>query len=233
MKQYDYEGVDKNGRAVRGTTAASSKDDVRAQLKEFGFREIRVKTKRAAKSPVEQPQQVEEAPPVDLVQQLVDGDIGIEDPVDEEEAAQDEWRRLEVIARVRKYRHKENITIFFTLLIVGFLAIYFIFDRMTEIKAPQPKIITRSGSQSLSFKDVYVDGTDLVFIVYGKNWNGNVRVDFKAWDPFDEVAGFGTARLGFIGAHYRGSPEKSGTFKLKKTRYYDKIEIRVNGDEGK
>ena len=233
MKQYDYEGVDKNGRAVRGTTAASSKDDVRAQLREFGFREIRVKTKRAGKSPIEQPQQVEEAPPDDLVQQLVDGDISVEEAADEEEAEQAEWRRLEVIARVRKYRRKENITIFFTLVVMGILATYFIIDKMTEIKAPQPKIITRSGSEMLSFKDVYVDGMDLVFIVYGKNWNGNVRVDFKAWDPFNEVAGFGTARLGFIGDHYQGSPEKSGTFKLKKTRYYETIEIRVNGDEGK
>jgi hypothetical protein len=233
MKQYDYEGVDKTGRTVRGTTAASSKEDVKIQLKEFGFRDIRIKTKRTHKSPVEQPQHVEEAPPVDLVQQLVDGDVSIDDELDEEEAAQAEWRRLEVIARVRKYRHKENITIFFTLVVLGILATYFIIDKMTEIKAPQPKIITRSGSEMLSFKDVYVDGMDLVFIVYGKSWNGNVRVDFKAWDPFNEVADFGTARLGFIGDHYRGSPEKSGTFKLKKTRYYETIEIRVNGDEGR
>jgi len=91
----------------------------------------------------------------------------------------------------------------------------------------------RSGSEMLSFKDVYVKGSDIVFIVFARNWNGNVRVDFKAWDPFENVVDFGTARLGFIGDHYGGSPEKSGTFKLKKTRYYETIEIRVNGDEGK
>jgi hypothetical protein len=233
MKQYDYEGIDKNGHAVHGTTAASSKDEVKAQLKEFGFKEIRVKKKRDAESPVELPRQDEEAPPVDLVQQLVDGDISVEDPADEEEAAEAEWRRMEVIARVRKYRRKENIVIFFTLVIVGFLAIYYVVNKMTEIKAPQPRIITRSGNELLTFRDVYVEGTDLVFMVYGKDWNGNVRVDYKAWDPFNEVAGFGTARLGFVGDHYGGSPEKSGTFKLKKTRYYDTIEIRVNGDEGK
>jgi hypothetical protein len=233
MKQYDYEGVDKNGRAVRGTTAASSKEEVKAQLKEFGFSDIRVKTKRTQENPIAQPQHVDEAPQVDLVQQLVDGDVKIEDEVDEEDAAQAEWRRLEVISRVRTYRRKENITIFFTLVIVGILATYFIIDKMTEIKAPQPRIITRSGSEMLSFKDVYVDGTNLVFIVYGKDWNGNVRVDFKAWDPFELEVDHGTARLGFIGDHYGGAPEKSGTFNLKKTRYYETIELRVNGDEGR
>jgi len=233
MKQYNYEGIDKSGRTVRGTTAAASKEDVKNQLKEFGFRDIHVRTKRTQEDSIEHSPPIEEAPPDDLVQKLVDGDISIEDELDEEEAAQDEWRRLEVIARVRKYRRKENIAIFVTLAVLGIVATYFIIDKMTEIKAPQPKIIMRSGSEMLSFKDVYVDGMDLVFIVYGKSWNGNVRVDFKAWDPFDEVADFGTARLGFVGDHYGGSPEKSGTFKLKKSRYYETIEIRVNGDEGR
>jgi hypothetical protein len=36
----------------------------------------------------------------------------------------------------------------------------------------------------LSFKDVYVKGQTLVFIVFAPNWNGNVRVDYKAWGPY-------------------------------------------------
>ena len=85
----------------------------------------------------------------------------------------------------------------------------------------------------LTFKDVYIRGRDLVFIVFSPNWNGNVRVDFKAWDPFGKEIDFGTARLGFIGEYYGASPEKSGTFKLKKTRFYERIEIVVSGDEKK
>jgi hypothetical protein len=94
-------------------------------------------------------------------------------------------------------------------------------------------MIMRSSSEMLTFKDVYVKGGNLVFVIYAKNWNGNVRVDFRAWDPFDNVVDFGAARLGYIGVHFGGSAEKSGTFKLKKTRFYDTIEVRVSGDEGK
>jgi len=64
-----------------------------------------------------------------------------------------------------------------------------------HIGAPQPTISMRSGSQMLSFKDVYVKDNELHFTVSSRDWNGNVRVDFKAWDPFDEQIDFGTARL--------------------------------------
>jgi hypothetical protein len=233
MAQYDYQGVDKNGRTVRGTTTAGSKEDVKAQLKDFGFREIRVTAKVSTPKPVEQPGSPEEQLGDDYVQRLVDGDLGIHDAVDEEEAAEDEWRRLEVMQRVRRYRHKENVAIVITLIVVGALASHFIFDWMTTITAPQPRIITRSDSEMLSFQDLYVKDDTLFFIIHAQNWNGNVRVDFKAWDPFGKVADFRTARLGFIGDHYGGSPEKSGTFRLKKTRFYDTIEVRVSGDEDK
>jgi hypothetical protein len=150
---------------------------------------------------------------------------------DDEETAGDEWRRLEVVAKVRKYRRKENIVLAVSLVIVCALAAYFIYNKITEIAAPQPKIITRSNSEMLSFADVYVKGPDLVFIVYARDWNGNVRVDYKAWDPYGSVIDFGIARLGFIGDHYGGSPEKSGAIKLKKRRYYETIELLVSGDE--
>ena len=231
MAQFDYQGVDKNGRAVRGTTTARSKEDVKAQLKDFGFREIRVKAKADDPETVELPGGPEEGG--DVVQSHLDDDIDIQDTVDAEEAAEDELRRREVAERVRRYRRKENITIVITLIVVGVLAAYFIFDKMTAITAPQPRIITRSQSELLTFQDLYVEGDSLAFIIHAENWNGNVRVEYKAWDPFGEVAGFGIARLGFIGSHYGGSPEKSGTFKLKKTRYYETIEIIVNGDEDK
>jgi len=236
MKQFDYEGVDKNGRTVRGTTAGVSLKAVKAQLKEFGFGKIHVEEKDASEARRRAPREEQETLADDFVQQLVDGDIEVEAraPADEEEEAEGgEWRRLEVLERVRKYRYRENIIILVMLIVLVSFAAYFIYDKMTNIPAPQPKIIMRSGSEMLSFKDVYVKGSDIVFIVFARNWNGNVRVDFKAWDPFENVVDFGTARLGFIGDHYGGSPEKSGTFKLKKTRYYETIEIRVNGDEGK
>ncbi len=233
MARFDYQGVDKNGRTVRGTTTAGSKEEVKAQLKDFGFREIRVKVKAAAPDPVEQPESPEGQFGDDYVQRLVDGDLGIQDAIDDDDIADMEWRRLEVIERVRGYRRKENVTIAITLIVVGVLAAYFIFDWMTAITAPQPRIIARSQSELLSFKDLYVDGDSLVFIVHAQSWNGNVRVDFKAWDPFGKVADSGMARLGYIGDHFGGSPEKSGTFRLKKTRYYETIEIRVSGDEDK
>jgi len=238
VKQYNYKGVDQNGNTVRGTTTGPSKGDVKAQLKEFGFTHIRVKEKVAAERATPAPQgasppQAEEEPRDDFVQKLIDGDVTIEDDMDEEEAAQDEWRRLEVIQRVREYRHKENITLAIILVVLISVVAYYIFSKMTEVKAPQPKIIAQSSSEMLSFKDVYVDGPDLIFIVYGKNWNGNVRVDFKAWDPFGEPTDRGIARLGFIGDYYGGSPEKSGAIRLKKTRFYETIEVRVSGDEGK
>lgn len=85
----------------------------------------------------------------------------------------------------------------------------------------------------LSFKDVYVKDQDLVFIVHSRSWNGNVRVDFQAWDALENRIDFGTARLGFIGEHYGGSSDKSGTFRLKKSRFYERIELLVSGDEGK
>ncbi len=233
MTKFDYVGVDKNGRTVRGSTTALTRDDVEAQLKEFGFREVRVKAQSTSQETVQLPSETEEPSADEFAPEPMRGDLGIQDVIDEEEAAEQDWRRLEVLGRVRRYRKKENVTIAVTLIVVGVLAVYFIFDRMTTITAPQPRIIMRSSSEMLSFKDVYVDGLTFVFVVHAKSWNGNVRVDFKAWDPFGEVAGFGTARLGFIGDHYGGSPEKSGTFNLKKTRYYETIEIRVSGDEGK
>lgn len=233
MKQFDYEGVDRKGRTISGTTSAADKEEAKARLEKFKLREVHIKERGASKRQIDQPRHIEEPPPDDLIQKLVDGDIAVEETIGEEEADGDEWRRLEVLARVRNYRRKENITVVVTLIVFGVLAAYFMYDKATEVKAPQPKIITRSSNEMLTFKDVYVKGQDLIFVVYARNWNGNVRVDFKAWDPFENVAGFGTARLGFIGDHYGGSPEKSGTFKLKKTRYYETIEIRVSGDEGR
>ena len=232
MAQFDYQGVDKNGRSVRGTTTAQSEEDVKAQLKDLGFREIRVKARAADPETVELPGSPEEQFG-DAVQRPVEDDLGIQDTIDAEEAAEGELRRREVVERVRRYRHKENITIVITLIVVGVLASYFIFDKMTAITAPQPRIITRSQSELLTFQDLYVEGGSLVFIIHAENWNGNVRVDYRAWDPFGKVADFGTARLGFIGDHYGGSPEKSGTFRLKKTRYYETIEMIVSGDEDK
>ncbi|NQU09017.1 MAG: hypothetical protein HQ583_10665 [Candidatus Abyssubacteria bacterium] len=224
MKEFEYEGVDKNGRTVRGSTTAESVREVKAQLVEFGFTNIRVEEKGVAPAPMDQAGD-------DYIQRPVDGDI--EETPPEEEVEEDEWRRLEVLERVRRYRRKENIALAIILVVLGFLAAYFIYDKITEIPAPQPTIVTQSSSEMLTFKDVYIRGRDLVFIVFSPNWNGNVRVDFKAWDPFGKEIDHGTARLGFIGEYYGATPEKSGTFKLKKTRFYEKIEIVVSGDEEK
>ncbi len=234
MRKFNYEGVDKNGRTVRGTTAAESPEEVKAQLREFGFKDIEIKEKSASVGRREAPEKKKETLADDFARKFADDGIDMDELVSEEdEGEEDEWRRLEVLAKVRQYRRKENIIIAITLIILGTFASHYIYNKTTEIPAPQPKIIMRSDSGMLSFRDAYVRGNDLVFIVFAKNWNGNVRVGFKAWDPFEKVVDFGTARLGFIGDHFGGSPEKSGTFRLKKTRYYETIEIRVSGDEGK
>jgi len=232
MKKYNYTGVDKIGRTVNGSTLAASEEEVKKQLVQFGFKNIRIKAEEAASAEIP-PTEVQEQPPDDFVQKLIDGDIQIEEPVSEEEAELYEWERAEAFTRIRHHRRRENIALAITLVVIGIIAAYFIFNKLTEIPAPQPEIITRSASEMLSFKDVYVKGQDLVFVVFSRDWNGNVRVDFKAWDPVDKKnpVDFGTARLGFIGDHYGGSPQKSGTFKLKKTRFYDRIEIIVSGDE--
>ena len=234
MKKFNYTGVDKTGRTVTGTTLAASEEEVKKQLIQFGFKKIRIKGEDAASAEIP-PAEVQEQPPDDFVQKLIDGDIQVEEPVSEEEAEIQEWERAEAFTRIRHHRQRENIALAITLVVIGIIAAYFIFNKLTEIPAPQPEIIMRSASEMLSFKDVYVKGQDLVFIVFSRNWNGNVRVDFKAWDPVDKKnpVDFGTARLGFIGDHYGGSPQKSGTFKLKKTRFYDRIEIAVSGDENK
>ncbi len=233
MKQFDYEGVDKRGRTVHGVTAADSVAEVKAQLKSFGFREVHhVEEKGGSESRQSAPSPPRETKRDDFVERPVDGDP-VRDLImrDDEETAGDEWRRLEVVAKVRKYRRKENIVLAVSLVIVCAVAAYFIYNKITTIAAPQPKIITRSSSDMLSFADVYVKGPDLVFIVYARDWNGNVRVDYKAWDPYDSVIDFGIARLGFIGDHYGGSSEKSGAIKLKKRRYDETIELLVSGDE--
>lgn len=232
MKKFNYTGVDKIGRTINGTTMGENEDEVRNQLMEFGFSDIRIE--EAAVFPAGGAAEGQQEPvPEDFVQQLMDGDIQVEEPVSDEEAELLEWERAEAFARIRKHRRRENVALVITLILLGIVAAYFIYDKITEIPAPQPEIITRSSSEMLSFKDVYVKGQDLVFIVYSRNWNGNVRVDFKAWDPMDKKnpTDFGTARVGFVGEYYGGSPQKSGTFRLKKTRFYDRIEIVVSGDE--
>jgi hypothetical protein len=233
MKTFNYQGVDKRGRAIRGSTTAESKREVKAQLAKFGFSDIEVE-EEAASPPDSGPSEGPEGQAtVDLVQKLVDGDIEVEAPVSPEEIEEDEWRRAESLARISRYRHRENIALVLSLILVGTVAAYFIYQKMTEIPAPQPKIITSTASEMLTLKDVYVKGDDLVFVVFSRNWNGNVRVDFQAWDVFDERIDFGMARIGFVGEYLGGSPEKSGTFKLKKSRFYERIEIMVSGDEGK
>lgn len=249
MKKFSYEGVNKQGRVVTGSTSAANEQEVKAQLKKFGFSNVRVQEEETtpeqtmssgkasgsmtSAARVKQPAQPAEAPPQDLVQKLVDGDIEIGEPITEEEAERDMWFRAEALARIRKARRRERIAMVFAIVLVGSIAAYFIYDKVTEIPAPQPRIIMRTSSEMLSFKDVYVKGPDLVFVVFSRNWNGNVRVDFQAWDAFDNRIDFGTARLGFIGEHYGGAPEKSGTFKLKKSKFYERIELLVSGDEGK
>ncbi|UCD57048.1 MAG: hypothetical protein JSV16_14730 [Candidatus Hydrogenedentota bacterium] len=229
MAKFNYSGIDRYGRPISGSTAGTSEQEVRDQLVEFGFTNIRVEAEVQSPTHRERSERPDEQTPEDFVQKLVDGDIEVGEPVSEE----DEWYRAEALARIRRYRRRENIALVVTLIVVGVAAAYFVYDRITHIPAPQPQILTRSGSELLSFKDVYVKGEDLVFVVFSRNWNGNVRVDFQAWDAFDNKIDFGTARLGFIGEHFGGSPEKSGTFKLKKTKFYEKIEILVSGDEGK
>lgn len=232
VKKFNYEGVDRKGRTGTGSTRADSADEVRAQLKQFGFKNIRI-TEDTTRAREEPSAQAEEAPPDDFVQKLVDGDIAVEQPYGEEEQEEGEWRRAEVFARIRRYRRRENtVTAIIIVVLIAIVGPY-IFRRMTKIEAPQPRIITSSTSEMLSFKDVYVKDDYLVFVVFSRTWNGNVRVDIRAWDVFDNVVAAGTARLGFIGEHYGASPEKSGTFKLKKTRFYEKIQLVVTGDEGK
>ncbi len=256
MKKFSYEGVDKNGRTVTGSTAAANEQEVKAQLKKFGFSNVRVHEEKAhagqippsgkpsvpskkvsapAASPSRVKQSAQPAEPMqeDFVQKLVDGDIEVGEPATEEEAEREAWYREEALERARKFRRRERIAMIISVVLVGVAAAYFIYDKLTEIPAPQPQIIMRSANEMLVLKDVYVKGPDLVFVVYSRNWNGNVRVDFQAWDAFDRRIDFGTARLGFIGEHYGGSPEKSGTFRLKKSKFYERIEILVSGDEGK
>ncbi|GAB4343060.1 MAG: hypothetical protein Kow0099_21130 [Candidatus Abyssubacteria bacterium] len=224
MRTFTYRGIDRHGRSVSGSTVAQSEREVRAQLVKFGFSKIQV-TEETSGS-------VKEQLPDDYVQKLVDGDIAVEAKT-EEEVEEDEWRRAEVLARARRFRKRENVALVVTVIILGCLAAYFIFDRMTALPAPEPTIIADSTSELLRFKEIYIRGNDLIFVVYGPRWNGNVRVDFQAWDPFEHKIDFGTARLGFIGDYYGGSAEKSGVFKLKKRRFYERIELLVSGDEGK
>jgi hypothetical protein len=234
MRQYSYEGTDRNGRLIRGSTSGESAREVKAQLATFGFKNVRVTEE--ASIPAGSATS-EAAAPDDLVQRLVDGDIEIDASaagggVGEEEE-EDEWFRAEALAKIRKHRRRENIALVITLTVLGAIAAYYIYDKLTEIPAPQPHIIMRNANEMLSFKDVYVKGDDLIFIVFAPRWNGNVRVDYQAWDVLDNRIDFGTARLGFIGSYYGGSPEKSGAVKLKKHRFYNRIEILVSGDEGK
>jgi hypothetical protein len=237
LKQFDYTGVDRRGRTVSGSTMAKTERDVEAQLLKFGFKNIRISDGSASASAVGQTDQAAEPMPADYVQKLIDGDIEIEAPAPQAEGKQeeeaDEWRRAEVLARVRKYRRRESIVLTVTLIIVGALAAYFVYNKITEIDAPQPKIVKRTSNALLSLEDVHVENGNLVFVVNGRNWNGNVRVDYRAWDAFGEKVDFGLKRMGFIGDHFRGSATKSGAFRLKKYRYYDRIEIVVSGDEGK
>ena len=51
MKEFEYEGVDKNGRTVRGSTTAQSAREVKSQLVEFGFRDISIKEKDVSPGP--------------------------------------------------------------------------------------------------------------------------------------------------------------------------------------
>jgi len=215
-----------------------SREQVKAQLREFGFRKIQIKESRAASSQAEQPLPAAETADEDFVQKLVDGDIEIHAPVEgveaeEEEDEEDEWRRAEALVRIRKHRRRENVALVITLIIVGVIAVIFIYDKMTKIDAPQPKIIKRTTNAMLSLEDAYVEDDTLIFVVFSANWNGNVRVDYQAWDVFDTRIDFGLKRLGHVGEYYGGSPRKSGAVKLKKFRYYDRIEVVVSGDEGK
>ena len=236
MKKFDYTGIDKNGLTTSGSTMAESEQEVKAQLREFGFRKIRIEESRAASSQTEQPSPAAETADEDFAQRLADGDIEIHaaaDGVEAEEEEEDEWRRADVLAHVRRHRRRENVVLIITLIIVGLIAVIFIYDRMTKIDAPQPKIIKRTANPMLSLEDAYVEDGNLVFVVFSREWNGNVLVEYEAWDVFDTRIDFGMKRIGHIGEYLGGSPRKSGAVKLKKYRYYDKIEIIVRGDEGK
>lgn len=238
MKKFEYIGIDKNGLTTSGSTMGKSEKEVKAQLREFGFRKVRIKESRAASSQKEQPSPGEETADENFVQRLVDGDIEIDAPVEgaeaeEEEGEEDEWRRADTLARVRRHRRRENVALVITLIIVGVIAAIFIYDRMTKIDAPQPRIIKRTSNAMLSLEDAYVKDNTLIVVVFSRDWNGNVRVDYQAWDAFDTRIDFGIKRLGHVGEYYGGSARKTGAVKLKKYRYYDKIEVIVSGDEGK
>lgn len=227
MSNFRYEGIDPQGRPIKGSTSGANKQEVISQLRMFGFTKIRIKEEADA------PAQTEEVSPDGSVQKPVDGETLIDEPVSEDEEDEDEWRRAEAFARTRALRRRENIILIVLVVVLGCMAIYIVYNRITRIEAPQPKIITYSTTEMLSFKDVYVRDPDLVFVIFGRDWNGNVKVDFEAWDPQGSRIDFGTKRLGFVGEHFGGAPEKSGAFKLKKYRFYDKIVIAVSGDEGK
>jgi hypothetical protein len=233
VKEFSYEGVDRKGRSVSGTTSAESAAEVKAQLQKFGFSKINIREGGtepvSAESSGSSPGKLGD----DYVQKMVDGLIEVSEPATEEAAEEDEWRRADVIAKVKKRRRRENIGFGIIIAVLAIIVLYYVYDKATAITAPQPKIIMRSSSQMLTFKDVYVKDDQLFFTVFSRDWNGNVRVDFKAWDPFDEQIDFGTARLGYLGEHYGADPQKTSTFQLKKTRFYERIEILVSGDEGK
>ena len=224
MKTYTYEGIDKNGRLVRGSTAGTDERQVKAQLAEFGFKNIRVEQQVASES-------YGARASGDYAEEPMGSDFGYGEPVEEEEADEDEWKRADALARAYRFRRRENIALIISLILVGAVAAYLVYDKMTEMPAPQPEILVNSSSGMLSLKDVRLQDGNLVFVVYSRNWNGNVRVDFQAWDAFDNRIDFGTARVGFVGEYYGGSPERSGAIKLKKSRFYERIEILVSGDE--
>jgi hypothetical protein len=234
MKEFSYKGFDRKGRPVSGTTAAESAQEVRVQLQKFGFTDIKIREAGSQSAPqAEKPTPSEEKLPDDYVQRMVDGLIDIDRAATEQEAEEDEWRRADVIAHVKRRRRRENIGLIITVAVIALLAIYYIYDKATAITQPQPQFVIRSDSPMLTLKDVFVKGNELYFTVFSRDWNGNVRVDFKAWDPFDRQVDFGTARMGYIGEHYGANPEKTSAFSLRKHRFYERIEVVVRGDEGK
>ena len=233
MKEFSYKGFDRKGRPVSGQTTAESAQEVRAQLQKFGFTEIKIREAGTQPVPQAEPTPAEEKLPDDYVQRMVDGLIDIDQPASGQEAEEDEWRRAEVIAQVKRRRRRENIWLIVAVAVIGLLVIYYIYDKATAITQPQPQFIIRSESPMLTLKDVFVKDNDLYFTVFSRDWNGNVRVDFEAWDPFDQRVDFGTARMGYIGEHYGANPEKTSAFSLRKYRFYDRIEVVVKGDEGK
>ncbi len=229
MKTFNYQGIDKKGRTIRGSTTAASKREVNAQLTKFGFSDIHIEEEAASPPDSGPAEGAEGQPTVDLVQKLVDGDIEVEAPVSQEEIEEDEWRRAQSLARIRRYRRRENVALVISLILVGTFAAYFIYGKMTEIPAPQPLIITNTSSEMLTLKDVYVKDNTLVFVVFSRNWNGNVRVDFQAWDVFGERIDFGTARIGFVGEYLGASPEKSE----RRYQAEKKQVLRTNRSSGK